>query len=43
MQSVNESERKLEKMSKLLEENAVLSEKYAEAESLKRKFKEKNE
>ena len=42
MASVNESEKRIERMSKLLEENAVLTEKLAESDSYRRKFKEKN-
>lgn len=42
MNQVSESERKLEKMGKLLEENATMSEKLAESETLRRRFMEKN-
>lgn len=39
---IQDSERRMEKMSKLLEENAVLSEKLNESEVLRKKFMEKN-
>ncbi|CAK85887.1 unnamed protein product (macronuclear) [Paramecium tetraurelia] len=39
---VSENERKLERMGKLLEENATLSEKLGESETLRRRFMEKN-
>ncbi|KAL4491261.1 hypothetical protein ABPG72_021647 [Tetrahymena utriculariae] len=41
-QSVNENEKRIEKLTKLLEENAILSEKLSESETYKKKFKEKN-
>lgn len=39
---MSENERKLEKMGKLLEENATLQEKLAESETLRKRFMEKN-
>ncbi|KAL4445526.1 hypothetical protein ABPG74_004600 [Tetrahymena malaccensis] len=41
-QSINENEKRIEKLTKLLEENAVISEKLSESETYKKKFKEKN-
>jgi hypothetical protein len=39
---LRENERRIEKMSKLIEENTILSEKLEESEILRRKFMEKN-
>ncbi|CAD8183159.1 unnamed protein product [Paramecium pentaurelia] len=39
---MSENERKLEKMGKIIEENATLSEKLVESETLRRRFMEKN-
>lgn len=39
---MNESEKRIERMSKMMEENAVLTEKLAESETYRKKFKEKN-
>ena len=39
---VNDVEHKLERMGKLLEENAILSEKLSESEIYRKKFMEKN-
>jgi len=40
---VTDNERKLEKMGKLIEENATLTEKLGESEILRRRFMEKNQ
>jgi hypothetical protein len=42
MNKINETENKLEKMGKLLEENATMCEKLAESEVLRKRFMEKN-
>ena len=40
---VNDVEHKLERMGKLMEENAILSEKLSESEIYRKKFMEKNQ
>jgi len=42
MKSVNETENKLEKITKLISENATLDEKLKESESLRRKYQERH-
>ncbi|CAD8068381.1 unnamed protein product [Paramecium primaurelia] len=42
LNQVSQNERKLEKMGKILEENAILSERLVESETLRRRFMEKN-
>ena len=43
MNQVSDNVRKLEKMGKLIEENATLIEKLGESEVLRRRFMEKNQ
>jgi hypothetical protein len=42
LKSINEAETKLEKMTKLISENATLDEKLKESESLRRKYQERH-